>query len=546
MADIHPCQLASLPPELFEDVLLRLDATALLHLVKTSKGFLETVRPFLWKDASFELAKMRPIDAKLIHGQFLRNYTMTLKLRFDLSARSKRLVATNFRQLCHYGIRMSKLHILTFCDKSALDLASWKFLKTVLTSESSTLSTTLRTIQFPRTSPKRDIVNPLEEFLPIEIYQDGRPRRTTNCSAAFEIQTPVSEHRPDGVLTIKINGRTNRLGDVYREAAWGTYTPVVKDFVLKVARLCEDDKPRLSSASISHDNADTYTDVGYLMSDVGVGSIDKPASVPKISYDTINFKHCPYGRLRNKWEDLDMLSIKDVTLTDCQNVHKFFEGCMGADDPPQVQRLIFRSLDDEDMIHVKDHTYLTEFVRDSTEIEELSIATATYWELNPVRMLHDKSHLTVLEFSDGNKDVHIDLLSEIVVLCPAVREFGMRCSAIQRVLEKGKINEAFRQKVAAIAKQLVKLVRLETVTFVYRTLGQEPNFRHAHEVVIGDERYKIVANEIYRQLVEAAKKADQPCIIKTIQLKRQLYQEDRGPVSLTIKLPEAVIHVFEY
>jgi hypothetical protein len=159
-------------------------------------------------------------------------------------------------------------------------------------------------------------------------------------------------------------------------------------------------------------------------------------------------------------------------------------------------------------------------------------------------MLREKPRLTILEFSDGTTDLEVASLSKLVELCPAIQEFGMRFAWIQRVLEKGKFINTFVENLTAVTDELVKFSRLETLTFLFRTPNRYPELYDAGEYGKDADRYRMVADKIYSYYIQAANKAGKPCVIKTIQLKSQSFQDKRTEASLRIK--PHTLHVFNY
>jgi hypothetical protein len=325
---------------------------------------------------------MEPADCQRISGKLLQQHALHLKLRFG--RRPDRHISLSFRYLCRHGMEYALLRTLKFCEDTALDLMSWKLFNTALTSPNSTLSTTLRTVYFPHTSERRDDTKPpkLSEFSSSHVFDSVGFLCVAGCSATFDIRTPISEYRRDGILTVQISGQSMYPyppgGAVLDKLkAWGSYMPFVKNFIQKVAALCEGDTLSLLSANISNEDITIDTDVGHLMRNIGLGDLGKPVSVPQISYDTISFRQCRYGRVFNKWADTDMASIKDITLINCQKTSRFLQACMNAPVPAQIQRFICHhlDLDDTDTVDSDDPIQLMEFVYSSVNLEELRIIT---------------------------------------------------------------------------------------------------------------------------------------------------------------------------
>jgi hypothetical protein len=412
-----------------------------------------------------------------------------------------------------------------------------------LTSPESTLSSTLREIQFPRTL-KRDGAD-FPDTTAQELARSGS-RGFSDCSACFKILTPKSEHKSDGILTSSVRAQSldiSPLGAV-KTVDWGKYLPFVKEFVQKVAKECDDGIFRLQSANISHEHNKSKTNVAFLMRNVGLGTSDQPVSVPRLTYNGINYQHHTGSTVEDRFADTDMSTFKEVAITDCRRMSNFLHACTIAPIPPKVKSLIIHQLNQKDPFDRSETDWLIAFVRRSPELETLVVLTVNDWQLRLLHMLERSPPITTLEISSGTADIDGRTLGNLAALCPRIQHLGIRCSILQNVLEKGTFSKGFLKKLTTLANKLAKFPVLTTLTLVLPMPQTFAKFAYPKQYSGESDRYRVVSHDLYRRLVQAATEANTTCMVKEIRLSLQSAKVFKADKSLRIKC--AAEHVFEY
>jgi hypothetical protein len=183
--------------------------------------------------------------------------------------------------------------------------------------------------------------------------------------------------------------------------------PLVRDFVQKVAETCDDGVLSLRSASIFHEHIKIKPNADFIMRNTGLGTPAKPVSVPRLTYDNIDFNNT-FGNGLDRFADTDLSSLQEVVITNCLMISNFLQACMTAPVPPKAKRFICHQLKQNDPVDHSDPDSLVRFVRTSTELEVLVVLPITDWRLDLVHMLGQRPPITTLKISSGtnNTDGH--------------------------------------------------------------------------------------------------------------------------------------------
>jgi hypothetical protein len=331
------------------------------------------------------------------------------------------------------------------------------------------------------------------------------------------------------------------LGDVYIND-WGTYMPFVKGFVQKVAETCDDGALSLRSANISAEHIKINSNIAFIMRNTGIGTPAKPVSVPRLTYDEINF-HNSVGNDLDRFADTDMSSLEEVVVTNCLKIWEFLQACMAAPVQPKIRHFVFHQLKQNNPFVHSDLRSLVQFVRASTELEVLIVLTITNGNLNLLHMLERRPPITALEISLGTTDNDGDTLGQLANLCPRIEHLGIRCIMVQSVLEEGKFTASFLNNLTAFTNELAKFPRLTTLILVFGRLRKLKKFWYGKQYP-KDNRYKVVADKFYYHLVQAATKANRISVVKNICLSEESSRVCNTDESLSITC--AAEHVFDY